>query len=324
MVFSPLISGTTPHHDKYSSRQGRTPQRVIPHHFAGTSDGPLTNPNVQASANYIIYADGRILGQVPEEFRAWTSGDFNADANSITYEVQDSTFQVNGNDDDPLSWQISAKALDAVIRLTADIAKRYKWGAVSAGNVRGHREFVSTSCPGGYFWRQFPSVRTAAHKLLTGGGSTAPVAPPVAGKSIYQLAQEVIAGVHGSGDARRKSLGANYDKVQNEVNRLLGVSTPKAPLPAVKTISQLADETINGVHGNGEERQRRLGSNYNAVQNEINRRLGASKPAASSGPSISQLADAVLRGEYGDGADRQRRLGSKYNAVQAEVNRRFA
>lgn len=321
MTASALISGYLPHHNKLSSRQGRTIQRVIPHHWAGLAggDATLTNPNVQASANYIIYSDGRIFCQVPEEFRAWTSGDFEADANSVTYEVQDATPQINGNDDDPLSWQISAKALDAVIRLTADIAKRYAWGAVAASNVRGHREFVNTSCPGGYFWRQFPSVRAAAHKILT-GNSTAPTTPPAAGKSVWQLADEVMAGLHGSGDDRRRSLGNQYDAVQAEVNRRLGATSQPV---ATKSIAQLADEVIAGAWGSGAERQQRLGANYNAVQAEVNRRLGAARPAPSQGPSISQLADAVMRGEYGDGADRQRRLGANYNAVQAEINRRF-
>lgn len=40
-------------------------------------------------------------------------------------------------------------------------------------------------------------------------------------KTIHQLAQEVIAGKHGNGNARKKSLGNKYDKVQAEVNRIL-------------------------------------------------------------------------------------------------------
>jgi hypothetical protein len=40
-------------------------------------------------------------------------------------------------------------------------------------------------------------------------------------KDIATLAREVIAGKHGSGAARRKSLGAMYEAVQAEVNRLL-------------------------------------------------------------------------------------------------------
>lgn len=327
MVYSALVSRELHHHGKYSSRQGRTPNKLVPHHWAGISGGDarLLNPNQEVSVNYIIYSTGEICVQVPEEYRPWTSGNFEIDSTAITFEVQNSSGQVNGNDDDPLSWQISAEALDAVIRLSADIAARYKWGALAESNLIGHRQVVQTSCPGGYFWRQFPKVRAEANRILNGGVSTpVPATPPAASKTVWQLADEVMAGVHGSGADRERSLGAQYQEVQNEVNRRFGVSTPAAPIPASKSIAQWADEVIAGAHGSGADRQARLGGMYNEIQAEVNRRLGASQPAPQAGPSISQLADAVLRGEFGDGADRQARLGTNYNAVQAEVNRRFS
>jgi LysM repeat protein len=45
-------------------------------------------------------------------------------------------------------------------------------------------------------------------------------------KSVDVLAREVIEGKHGDGDARRKSLGSQYDAVQARVNQLLG-NVPK-------------------------------------------------------------------------------------------------
>lgn len=47
------------------------------------------------------------------------------------------------------------------------------------------------------------------------------VAPAPAAKSIDELAQEVINGKHGSGEARKKSLGDQYEAVQKRVNELL-------------------------------------------------------------------------------------------------------
>ena len=38
-------------------------------------------------------------------------------------------------------------------------------------------------------------------------------------KSVKQLADEVELGLHGAGDARKKSLGSRYDEVQAEINR---------------------------------------------------------------------------------------------------------
>ena len=34
-------------------------------------------------------------------------------------------------------------------------------------------------------------------------------------------------------------------------------------------------DTMNGKYGNGQERKDRLGNNYGAIQNEINRRTGS-------------------------------------------------
>lgn len=327
MTFSPLISGTVPHHNKFSNRNGQPIVRVLPHHHAATGLAGLerlTNPTQQASANYIIMSNGQIFGQVPEEFRAWTSGSFEADAPSITFEIQNSGVAVNGNDNDPNSWPVSTAAYNSTVRLIADIARRYRWGAVAAGNVRGHREFYSTACPGGYLWARLPAIRSAAHAMLVGGvipasGKPSPATPPVKGKTVWQLADEVLKGLHGSGADRQKSLGAQYAAVQAEVNRRLGA--PKAALPAKKSIAQMADMVIAGTYGAGDARKRRLGADYAAVQAEVNRRLGAARPK---GPSISQLADAVIRGEYGAGDARKRRLGANYAAVQAEVNRRLS
>lgn len=53
--------------------------------------------------------------------------------------------------------------------------------------------------------------------LRTGGIS----ASNKSGKSIKQLAKEVIDGKHGDGDARKRSLGSSYKAVQAEVNRQL-------------------------------------------------------------------------------------------------------
>jgi N-acetylmuramoyl-L-alanine amidase len=325
MTFSPLISGTVPHNGKYSSRQGKPILKFLQHHWAGTGGGieRMTGPD-QASTNYIILSDGQILGHVPEEFRAWTSGSFAADGDAITVEVQNTGGRVpgNNNDDDPNAWPVSAAALESIRRLVADVARRHGWGGVSAGNYQGHRQWFQTACPGGFLWARMDETRAHAQAYFNGGGlvpSVVPATPPVEGKTVWQLADEVLAGLHGTGEARRASLGGNYDAVQAEVNRRLGGGSAPS---AEKSISQLADEVLAGAHGNGQDRINSLGANYDAVQNEINRRLGGGG-VAPAGVNISQLADAVLRGDFGSGQDRINALGENYVAVQAEVNRRL-
>lgn len=117
---------------------------------------------------------------------------------------------------------------------------------------------------------KYNTVQAEVNRLLninTGASTSKP-----ASKSISQLADEVQAGKHGNGDARKKSLGSAYAAVQNEVNRRLygGAKTPtRSP-----NISALADAVMRGEYGNGADRVKRLGSSYTAVQAEVNRRLG--------------------------------------------------
>lgn len=160
MTVSALAVGSIPHHKKFNTRDGTTITRVIPHHWAGTSGGDVTlaDPKREASANYLIFTDGTIKSQVPEEYRAWTTGSWAVDACSITVEIQNST---NGPE-----WRVSDKAIAALVNLIADIARRYKWGSVPAWRVRGHREFVATACPGPYLFPKLGNIAASADAKL--------------------------------------------------------------------------------------------------------------------------------------------------------------
>ena len=111
-----------------------------------------------------------------------------------------------------------------------------------------------------------------------------------ANKTIEQLADEVIAGKHGTGEARKKSLGSNYSAVQALVNKKLGSNR--------KSIDTIAREVIDGKWGNDPERSRKLNkAGYNAasVQRRVNEILRGSKPKSSS-VNIESLAKQVVRG----------------------------
>lgn len=98
-------------------------------------------------------------------------------------------------------------------------------------------------------------------------------------------------------------------------------SKPAASKPASVDLNKLADAVIRGDYGNGDERRRKLGSNYDAVMKIVNARYGitSSKPAV----DLNALADAVIRGDYGNGEQRRKALGANYAAVQALVNQRL-
>lgn len=104
-------------------------------------------------------------------------------------------------------------------------------------------------------------------------------APKPSGKSVSQMADEVIAGKHGNGHANRQSsLGisaAKYAEVRAAVNLRTSGGSPARPKG--KTVSQMATEVIQGKHGNGHAaRQRSLGvsaATYAKVRAEVNKRI---------------------------------------------------
>ena len=87
-----------------------------------------------------------------------------------------------------------------------------------------------------------------------------------------------------------------------------------------KTVSELAQEVLDGKWGNGQERKEKLtaaGYDYNAVQAEVN------KLAAPAKKSNEEIAKEVLAGKWGNGAERKAKLtaaGYNYSAIQKIVN----
>lgn len=159
-------------------------------------------------------------------------------------------------------------------------------------------------------------IRGFARPKYASGG----VAPtPNPDKSINEVAQEVIQGAWGSGDARKQALtaaGYDYGAVQTEVNRILGGGSS-----SLKSVNEVAKEVIAGKWGNGDTRKQALtnaGYNYNAVQAEVNRIL-----SSTGSKSVTTLAQEVIQGKWGSGNERKQKLesaGYNYAAVQAKVN----
>lgn len=96
------------------------------------------------------------------------------------------------------------------------------------------------------------------HNSKSGSGHTAiylsnPVEIQNDGKSVYDLALEVIAGKWGNGDERKSKLesaGYNYQEVQNKVNDILGTSKP-ATAPSNPTYKVTAKSGLNVRSGPG-------------------------------------------------------------------------
>lgn len=156
--------------------------------------------------------------------------------------------------------------------------------------------------------------------------SAANVAPskPVPTKSVNEMAKEVMAGLWGNGEDRKKRLearGYNASKIQEEVNRLAALAKPA---PKLKSTAQVAKEVIEGKWGNGDARKSALtkaGYNFTTIQNEVNRLAGQS-----SAPKLKDLdtvAKEVIAGKWGNGAERKKALekaGYEFNRIQKRVN----
>lgn len=81
------------------------------------------------------------------------------------------------------------------------------------------------------------------------------------------LADAVMRGEYGNGAERVQKLGANYETVQNIVNKRLNGNTINFEV--------LADAVIRGDYGNGATRRRLLGSSYDAVQAIVDKRYAS-------------------------------------------------
>lgn len=157
---------------------------------------------------------------------------------------------------------------------------------VGAGNIRGY-------------------ARPKYSGSSSGGGSTSSSTSPK--KSVSEIADEVIAGKWGNGDARKNAItaaGYNYSEVQAAVNaKLSGSSTTTSK----KSNAEIAKEVIAGKWGNGTDRKKKLeaaGYNYMTIQAEVNKQLGksgssagtsggSSRPSYSVGKTYALLVDAV-------------------------------
>lgn len=162
----------------YTAKRNNSINKVTPHHVAGCLTAAqiakiFQNPNRQVSANYGIGIDGKIVGIVPEESRAWTSSSPSNDHQAITIEV--SNDQVGGE------WHVSDLCIERLIDLIVEIRQRtknevYVYDGTANGTITRHNMFAATTCPGSYLQSKLPYITEQINKRITEG--TAPVEVP--------------------------------------------------------------------------------------------------------------------------------------------------
>ena len=310
----------------HSGRRNQSITKIAIHHTAGAVSaatiGQIFKPTSrQASFNYGIGNDNKIVLCVDESNRSWCTSSSWCDNRAVTIEVSNSA---NGG-----NWPVSDRVLATLIDLVTDICRRngiknctYTGG--KDGVLQKHEWYAATNCPGPYLGSKFSYIANEVNKRLVGDSSNV---PSTGSSSLYRVRKSWS-------DAKsQKGAFRNLDNAKKCANANSGYSVydangnsvyPVESAPS-KSVDTLAREVIAGNWGNGQDRVNRLtsaGYNYNSVQNRVNEILSgvSNKP---SGKSIDTLAREVIRGDWGNGQDRKNRLeraGYDYDAVQKRVN----
>jgi N-acetylmuramoyl-L-alanine amidase CwlA len=294
-----------------SGRQGRKISKIVVHY---TATGASAHNNLlyfsreytRTSAHFFIDKDGALRQSVAEADTAWHAGNWEVNLCSIGIEV------VSAGED------FTEAQIATLASLAGELRQRY---GISAENVVRHYDVTGKICPAPYI---DAAKWSALHARICGEAAASASTPS---EDVRELAQKVIDGQFGNGEARRAALGSRYDEVQAEVNRILGATQSATNTTSTASsadqgadIDALARRAINGEFGNGEARRARLGSLYDRVQARVNEILRAGSTPSSSQPDIDALARATINGDYGNGEERRRRLGANYDAVQRRVN----
>lgn len=279
-----------------------------------------------ASAHFQSDGFGKIGQYVEMNEYAWACGNTEGNQRSISIEMANSA--TNGE------WPVAEVTWRSAARLAGWIHAKVFGFRPTSDSIVPHHHWKSTTCAGPYMDQHFGQFIQVAQQAFDffkgGGGGSSPQPAPSGGKTLAQIADEVIAGKWGNGDFRKTRLrAAGYDPeaVQAEVNRKLsGGDVRPAPTPARKSNEQIAGEVLAGQWGNGDDRKHRLaaaGYNYDAIQIIVNQRAGSGAPAAHRS-TLTEIAQQVIAGHYGNMPGRKRLLegqGWNYASVQAEVNR---
>ena len=291
------------------------------------------------------YCNRNTIARVVDTYNiGFHTGDWWSNCRSIGYEVCESLKVSDEN--------FLANEDITLMQATEDLI--YYGLPINTQTVRLHHEFVPTTCPHRsmelhgnstesvkeYFvnrMRYFASLGNTVDEML-GQASDGPTTQETVtttkssvntsnqGNSNETVAQEVLQGIWGNGQERYDSLsnaGYDADYIQDLVNRMLsGESVSDSTSTDIDSVAQ---EVLQGLWGNGQERYDKLtnaGYDAEAVQERVNSILSGGYEQ-SSNTNIDAIAQEVLQGLWGNGQERFDNLtnaGYDAQAVQNRVN----
>jgi len=211
---SPLAVCTALSPNYTKGRNGKTIDTITLHVYVGQiglaqAKASFMDPKRGASSNYVITKDGEIVLKVEEKNRSWCTG--GAGKKGIYYPVLGTTLNETGSSNDyhavtveiasdtKAPYRITDKALQAAIKLCADIAKRNNMGELKfldspklighpdKQNMTMHRWFdvnkkgYLRSCPGDYLKGKLAFIAAEANKINSGGSPTPTPTPTPSG-----------------------------------------------------------------------------------------------------------------------------------------------
>lgn len=162
MSNSSLVTINVPAKHYSEGRDGRKIEMITIHHMASVLSaeqcGKIFQGDRKASSHYGIGNNGEIGLYVDESNTAWANGNWDANCKAVTIETS--------NDKTGGDWTVGEKALNSLIKLVADIAKRNNLGTLVKGkNITWHKMYAATACPGEYLLRKMDYIVSEANKL---------------------------------------------------------------------------------------------------------------------------------------------------------------
>nr|DAU44893.1 MAG TPA: Endolysin [Caudoviricetes sp.] len=289
------------------------------------------------------YCNRNTIARVVDTFNmGYHTGDWWSNCRSIGYEVCES---MKVSDEEFLQNEDMT-----LMQATEDLI--YYGLPINMQTVRLHHEFVPTTCPHRsmelhgnstesvkeYFvnrMRYFATLGNTVDEMLGQVSENPTVQETVkeertaqksSGKSVDEVAQEVLQGLWGNGQERYDNLtnaGYNAQEVQDKVNSILNGETPSNS--ASSDLDSVAQEVLQGMWGNGQERFDNLtsaGYDAQAVQDRVNALLSG-EYTQSNYTNLDDVANEVIQGLWGNGQERFENLtnaGYDAQAVQNRVN----
>jgi len=223
MVKSALATVVVDFGTRKSNERVEKISKITIHHMAGQIGAEACarmhrDGNREASANYYIGPDGTICAGVSEDRRAWTSSSGWNDQRAITIEVSNNSGAPN--------WTISDASYKALIKLCADICKRYNITPAYTGHTDAtltvHNMYSATACPGPYIMKLLQNWQIQ-NDIKREMGTLPKPQPQPDPKKLYRVQVGAFKKKGNADNLAKKLKGQGYDVIVKQVGEFYKV-----------------------------------------------------------------------------------------------------